>query len=221
MSDFWRMLAFFGLIGFLLWRNLPGALAFVRPGWIRAKIAGGPDAVSARGPAMRQMLGDLEELGFQPLGLIAEGRPLAATRHELVLAHPEARCFAGVRPVKNEAWLSFVTPFSDGATVITTDYHWPSIDEGDYLAGGLPGSSPLDVLNAHRRRVQRFVDAGHPLDDRFTLEARAEAGRAFYATGPGRRDTRRREIRGMVFSSVALIWVAMTVFEVLRNLGTN
>lgn len=213
--------AFFALIGVLLFRNLPGALMFVRPGWIRQAAKGGPDAVGpeARGPAMTVMLDDLLDAGFQPLGLLEERRPLSRAIVELVFIHEEVGCFAGVRPIRNEAWLTLSTPFRDGALVTTSDFRLPSVDEDDYLAGGLPGSGPHELLNAHRRRVQRFVDAGREVDDRLSLEAREEVGRRFYTEGPGRREIRRKEIKAMAFSSIALIWTGSFIVGLIRNLG--
>lgn len=219
--DLYRVAGFFALIAFLLWRNLPGALAFVRPAWVRPSIASGPDGVAARGPAMRDMLGQLDELGFSPLGVVATRRPLARTSRELVLASADERSFATVRPVKNEAWLSYVTHFDDGAAVITADFHWPSVDEADYLAGGLPGSGAAEVLAAHRRRVQRFVDAGRPVGASYDLDALVRAGRRFYAKGPGRRELRRKEIRGLIFATGALIFMGSFVMQLVRALAAR
>lgn len=216
-QDLYMSVAFFALIAYLLFRNLPGALIFLRPGWIRTRIVGGADQVVGNTPAMRQMLGELEDDGFEPLGVIVEKRPLRHGVEELVLMHPEGGCFAGVRQVGNEAWLSLLSPFSDGTMVITTDFRLPSVDEDGYLAGGLPGNAPLELLNAHRRRVQRFIEAGHPLDDRLSLEARVEAGEGFYAKGPGRREVRRAEIRSTVIATVAVIWAVMYAVGLVRN----
>src|SRR5690606_3225665 len=105
----------------------------------------------------------------------------------------------------------------DGATVITADYHWPSVEEPDYLAGGLPGASPQEILNTHKRRVQRFLDEGRTLDERYTLEARAEACEAFYGRGPGRREVRRREIKGLMFTAAAVIVVVLTAIDAARR----
>ncbi|WP_373044516.1 hypothetical protein [Vulgatibacter sp.] len=218
-GDAIKLILFFGLLGYLFWRNLPGALIFVRPAFIRCRILGGAEAVEGaiRGPAMQEMTAEIEELGFEPLGLMVEQRPLRRGRRELVYGNPEARTFAVIAPVGNEAWLHYVTPFDGGATVITADYHWPSIEEPDYLAGGLPAGSPLEILNTHKRRVQRFVDEGRSVDGRYTLEARAEACGAFYAKGPGRREVRRREVRGVMFTTAALIMVVLTVVDAARR----
>ena len=92
-ADLIKVIVFFALIGFLFWRNLPGALIFVRPGLIRCRMAGGVDAMApiSRGPAMREMIDEIEELGFAPLGVLTEQRPLARTRRELVYASADAR----------------------------------------------------------------------------------------------------------------------------------
>lgn len=205
------------LVVFLLWRNLPGALIFVRPGLIRCRPKGGAESVATeiRGPAMREMAGEIEELGFEPVGVLVEKRPLAPSKKELVWARPEDRAFAVVSPVGNEAWLQFVTPFEGGALVITADFRWPSVEEENYLAGGLPAGSPLEILNTHKRRVQRFVDAGKRPDERYSLEARAETCGAYYARGPGRREIRRREVKGLMFTTVALVWIGIFLAGVL------
>mgnify|MGYP001389226391 CR=1 FL=1 len=216
--DVLEIVLIFGLLGFLFWRNLPGAVAFVRPGAIRYRVEGGPAAAHAtRSPATREMIAALEDLGFTPLGTAVEKRPLRPGRHEIVLANPEERAFAVVAPVGSEAWLHYFTAFEDGGAVITADYHWPSVEEPGYLAGGLPGAGPQEILNTHRRRVQRLVEEGRAVDDRYTLEARAETAEAFYARGPGRREVRRREIKGMMFTTAALIVVLLTAIDAARR----
>lgn len=219
MSVSLQLVVFFGLVGFLFWRNLPGALLFVRPGWIRCRVAGGVEAMGqlAGGPAMREMIDAVEDLGFAPVGVLEERRPLARTRRELVYANPEARAYAVIAPVGNEAWLQFVTPFSGDATVITADFHWPSVEEPGYLAGGLPGASPVEILNTHKRRVQRLVDEGRALDGRYTLEARAESCTAYYGRGPGRREVRRREVKGLMFTTALVVVVVLTVIRGARR----
>lgn len=214
-----QVVVFFGLLGYLFWRNLPGALIFLRPGWIRCEIAGGRESVpfATRGQAMGEMSAELEELGFEPLGVLVEKRPLRRGRREVIFANPDARAMAVVAEVGNEAWLHYVTRFDDGATVITADYRWPSVEEPGYLAGGLPGAGPQEVLLTHKRRVQRFLDEGRALDERYTLEARAEACSAYYDRGPGRREVRRREIKGMMFTTAALIVVVLTAIDAARR----
>jgi hypothetical protein len=219
VSEGLRLALFFGLIAFLVARNLPGALVFLRPAFIRCRVEGGPEAAPrvARGMAMREMGNDLEEQGYAPVGVLSERRPLARARRELVVASPEGEGFAVVAPVGNEAWLHFVTTFEDGSTVITADYRWPSVERKDYLAGGLPGGSVLEVLNTHRRRVRRFVEEGRRPDERRTLEARREACNAYHARGPGRREVRRREVKAMMFTTVAVLWAGMVLVSTLTR----
>lgn len=217
-ADAFKIAVFLGLVAFVLVRNLPGALLFVRPGftrWVR-RGAPGHNPVASHGVAVRDMLAELEELGFEVLGEGVEHRPLRAGRAEIVLASPQEHSYAIVRPVADEALLHYLAPFEDGSTVITADHAWQAADEPTYLAGGLPGSTPAQLLNAHRRRVARFLETGRapsPLD----LEARGRLLERFYATGPGRMETRRREAKNAVLAAVALGFVGMLLKRLLER----
>lgn len=214
-----RIVLFCGLIGYLLWRYLPGALLFVHPGWIRSRIVGGPETATSavRGPAMREMAREIEDLGFEPLGLVVEKRPLGRSQRQLVYGSAEERTYAVVAPVGNEAWLRFVTHFSDGAVVITADYRWPSVEEPGYLAGGLPSGSPAEILATHRRRVQRFVDEGRSLEEEQTLEGWVRSSDRYYAKGPGKREVRRREVMGMMFTTALIVAVVLSMVRAYRR----
>lgn len=201
------------LVGFLLVRNLPGALIFVRPGWIRVRREGGAEAVSphGHGVAVAEMLDAVEDLGFAPLGVLRETRPLGRLRREYAFSHEAEHSFAGVMPVGAEAWLFFFSAFEGGQVVITADFRWPATESADYLAGGLPAAKPVEVWNTHRRRVARMVESGARPVAGLTLERREEAARAFYGTGPGGRETRRREARSFLFSLFAVALLASAV----------
>jgi hypothetical protein len=207
------------LVGFLLVRNLPGALLFLRPAWIRVRREGGSEAVSphGHGVAIAEMLDAVEDLGFAPQGVLRESRPLGPTRKEFVFAHEAEHAFAGVMPVGDEAWLFFFSPFEGGQVVITADFRWPATERADYLAGGLPAATPVEVWNAHRRRVARMVESGARPVSGLTLERREDEARAFYRTGPGRRETRRREVRPFMFSVFAVALLASAVKAFLEG----
>lgn len=209
------------LLCFLLYRNLPGALLFVRPALTRVRVLGGPAEVvpTGHGSAIAQMLQDVAELGFEPLGVKWEQKPLGMKQKEFVFGSAAEHSYAGVMPVTNEAWLYFFTPFEGGATVITADFKWPAADERDYLAGGLPAATPTEVLNAHRRRVQRLIAGGHKPIEPLTLAAREASCVAFYASGPGKRETRRRELVRLVFTGAALVYLGFLAQAVIEKLS--
>lgn len=207
------------LVGFLLVRNLPGALLFVRPAWIRFRREGGAEAVSPHGGgvALAGMLDAIEDLGFTPLGVLRETRPLARSRREFSMAHEAEHSFAAVMPIGDEAWLYYFSAFEGGSVVITADFRWPSMESADYLAGGLPEASPAEVWNTHRRRIARMVESGARPVTGLTLERREEVARAFYRTGPGRRETRRREARSFMFSVFAVALLISALNALLRD----
>ncbi len=194
------------LVAFLLVRNLPGALIFVRPAWIRARREAGPEAVTphGHGVAVAEMLDAVEDLGFAPLGVLREKRPLGPAQKEFSYGNEAEHAFAAVLPVRDEAWLFFFSAFEGGRAVVTADFRWPATERDDYLAGGLPAATPTEVWNAHRRRVARMVETGARPITGLSLERREEVAREFYRTGPGRREARRRETRAFMFSVFAL-----------------
>lgn len=218
-SDWLYVGASFALVLFLLWRNLPGALLFVAPKLVRVRTEGTPESVegSAHGSAIRQMLEDVEALGFAPLGIKWERKPLGRGQKEFVFASEEERAWAGVMPVGNEAWLYFFTPLALGGAVITADFKWPSAEDPDYLAGGLPAATPTEVLAAHRRRIRSLQEKGLAVAERFDLPAREQAARAFYAGGPGAREARRRELPHLLFAGTGLAWLGLLGYTVLRK----
>ncbi len=218
-SDWLYVGASFAMVLFLLWRNLPGALLFLAPKLVRVRTEGTPASVegAGHGTAIRQMLEEVEALGFAPLGLKWEQKPLGRRQKEFVFASTQERAWAGVMPVGNEAWLYFFTPLALGGAVITADFRWPSSDEPDYLAGGLPAATPTEVLAAHRRRIKGVEEQGLGLAERFDLAARELAARAFYAGGPGAREARRRELPHLLFAGTGLAWLGLLGYTVLRK----
>ncbi len=220
-SEWLYLTASAALIAFLLYRNLPGAILFLAPKLTRIRVEGGPGEVTAagHGSAIATMLEDVKALGFSPLGVKWEKKPLGMTQKELVLASEAEHAFAGVMPVTNEAWLYFFTPLEGGGAVITADFKWPAADDADYLAGGLPMGTPTEVLNAHRRRVKSLEAKGLRPAAGFTLADRERSARAFYESGPGRRETRRRELARVVFAGAAVLWIGFLVRAVLHKYG--
>jgi hypothetical protein len=208
-SDAFKLAIFVGLIAFVLVRNLPGALLFVWPGftrWSRRGEGHRPDAL--HGVAVRDMLAELESLGFRVLGEGEERRPLRPGRAEIVLASEAEHSYALVRPQEDEAFLHYWAPFEDGSLVVTADHPWSAVESPGYLAGGLPHSTPTQLLNAHRRRVARFLERGR-VPSPLTLEGRGALLERFYARGPGRGETRRREVKNAVLAAVALGFAGM------------
>lgn len=204
-----RILLIFGLLGLVVLRNLRGFVLFLRPGAVRYRILPGEDELMD--PAVRQMGRELAELGFAPAGRVSQARPLSRSVEQTVYANDEGD-YAVVFPVDREAWLYFFTEPRPGAYVLTADHRFPSAQREGYRTGGLPNASPAEVYAAHRRQVERGGEAaGAPAD----LAAYVGAARRFFAKGPGREDLRRRSFRGFLFASAALVWGALTLWQIV------
>lgn len=209
----WMPLLFFALLALLLWRNLPGALAFLRPGWLRVETISSDASLGT--PATRQMERELAALGFSPLGTLLVGRPLERRQSEYLLASEADRSYAVVFPRSGQAWLRFVTPLAGGGRVVTADHRVTPVDQGGYVVGGLPGVPPDELWAAHRKRVERVARGKKPSGEIGLQEWIADE-QDFYTKGAGKDEIRRREARRFVFTAAGIVWGLWTVLDWTR-----
>lgn len=207
-----RILLIFGLLGLVVLRNVRGFIHFLRPGAVRYREL--PGREDLEDPAVRLMGRELSELGFSPLGTVLVQRPLSPAVPQSVHVN-DAGDYGVVFPVGRDAWLYFLSEPRAGSFVLTADHRFPSSQKVAFRTGGLPDASPEEVFRAHRRQVERMGER----DGRAApgLEAYMEAAARFFAKGPGKEDLRRRSARGFLFASAALLWGAMTFWQLFMN----
>jgi len=192
-------------------RNLPGLLLFLRPGWLR--VIPEPDG-SRRVDA--QLFDDIEAelapLGFKRIGTHLESPPLGRGVLNYDLVNDEVPAFASAFRRRGTVDLYFLTPFEDGAFVLTADHKRHAVDRADALSGGLPGANPEQVLAAHRRRVEGLTEAGrHPAPGR-DLAARGSAAQGWFE-GAGSREIRLRHFNDLLLAILSfVILVAVGAF---------
>lgn len=209
--DTLRILLVFGLLGLVVARNLRGFVHFVWPGAIRFSVNAAP---GLEHPAVRLLGRELRELGFAPAGRVTQRRPLSRPQENTVFFDEAHGDWAVAFPVGREAWLYFLSEPRRGCFVLTADHAFPRVESGDFLTGGLPGASPPEVHAAHRRQVERMARGGTETSSR-DLGAFVDAAQRFFSRGPGRANLRRQSVRGFLFASAALVWGAMTLWQLL------
>src|SRR5581483_102222 len=124
----------------LVGHNLPAALLFVFPQWMRSRETdddGSPDP--AVEPAMERIDAELRELGFARLGAIEVCPPLSRCLPELVYGAPSLSTFADIDARGGAIRLTLVTPFEGGEAVLTSNFRRRGRHSRDLLMGGLPG----------------------------------------------------------------------------------
>jgi len=206
-----RIALVFALLGLVLLRNLRGFVRFLFPGAVRYRILGRDGEVMD--PAVRLMGRELAELGFVPVGRVAQRRPLSSDVEQSIYANEAKGDWAVVFPRGRDAWLYFLTEPRPGTFVLTADHSFPSSQRGAFRTGGLPNAAPRDVYAAHRRVVE--TEDGAP--SARSLEAFVDLGRRFFARGPGAGAVRRRSMREFLFASAALLWGVLTLWQLLMR----
>lgn len=190
----------------MLVRHGRRAALFLAPSLVRAE--GDPEAPPAT-PALARAGDDLSRLGFVRLGARRESGAMGgldlcsdAWAHEPAGAYADV--FAHAPRGGRGPWIYFLSPFADGAAVLTANHPRLSRSTERLLTGGLPGATLEATWAAHRAAVGRFAARHGAPGARADLEARAEVARAWYR-GPGRAELRRLFLVNFLNAVVAIL----------------
>lgn len=205
----------------MLFRHGRRGLLFVAPGLVR--VAGDREAPPAT-PGQLRAGEDLSRLGFSRLGARREDGPLGGLRLGTdAWANERDGAFADVFDHAPRGggppWAYFLSPFADGALVLTANHPRLALSTDRILTGGLPGSSLEATFAAHRRAVERFAGRHGAPAVRADLAARLELARVWYR-GPGRSELRRLFFVHFVNSLAAIALAAGSATWLARALGT-
>jgi hypothetical protein len=202
---------------FMLARHGRRALVFLAPSLVR--VTGGEDE-PPRTLAQVSAGEALAALGFVRLGSVREAGPLGALDERSdAWAGADGAAYADVAegaPGRG-ASVTFVSPFADGAFVVTANHARLALAGPRLQAGGLPGATVEAALAAHRVAVERFARE-HGTPAAFpALAARLEAARR-YRAGPGRGELRRLTAMSFANACIALVLLAGSVNLVAQRL---
>jgi hypothetical protein len=190
----------------LLYRSLPGALLCLVPGGMRQH----PEPLDENPPEsdpepIRLTVPALEALGFTRLGLRTEKPLLGKATLSWDFVHHAEKSYASLYLVdRRTRRLYFLTPYDGGALVLTADHKRPgAVQDGYYLAGGLPGATPDQLWAAHKRQMTAMEDTGRERVARATIADRMDAARAWFS-GVGKREVRVRNATPALLTVLAL-----------------
>ncbi|RKH64240.1 hypothetical protein [Corallococcus llansteffanensis] len=188
----------------LLRLNFWRALLFLFPGTVRIEPEAPADQMDLP-DALAPLAGQLQALGFTPLGSHEEKPLLQRATRSYDWAHPGERVFATLHlGVDGLPRLYLLTPLAPGGFVVTASYRRPALDLPGYRSGSLEDASPERLLRAHVRRLEGL---GPVAASDFTWDGRVQAGRAWYQ-GLGRKEIRRQNLQGLLWTAIALAIVA-------------
>ena len=191
----------------LLRLNFWRALLFLFPGSVRIEPEAPADQMDLP-DALAPLAGQLQALGFTPLGSHEEKPLLQRATRSYDWAHTGERVFATLHLGTDDLpRLYLLTPLASGDSggfVVTASYRRPALDLPGYRSGSLEDASPERLLRAHVRRLEG-LSPGAAGD--FTWEGRVQAGRAWYQ-GLGRKEIRRQNLQGLLWTAIALAIVA-------------
>jgi hypothetical protein len=203
------------LVLLVLWRNLPGALLCLWPRLLRARALREGEAALDEG-LFAQMESELSPLGFRRLGAHLERPPLKRARLVYDFVSDADLTFASATGDGQEMALTLLTGFDNDGLVLTADHKRLSADkEGHFLAGGLPGVTPDQLLAAHRRRIEALRQTGRRELPELDLAARVRLVDQWVRTA-GARELRLRHANAFILSLMTLAMLGALVVNRLR-----
>jgi hypothetical protein len=203
LAELLFVLVALGMAVKLLLLNFWRAVLFLSPGSVRV-LPGAPAGQMQLPPELAPLAGQLQALGFVPLGSHVEKPRFQKGTASYDFAHPGEHTFATLHfSPQGEPRFYLLTPLAPEGFVLTAGYRRPGFEvPGRYRSGGVPGASPERLFQAHRLRLQGFK----PSED-FTWEERLRSGQAWYR-GLGQKEIRRQNVQGVLWTVVALAIVA-------------
>jgi len=211
----WQILLALAVAIWLFFKNLPGALLCVWPGWMRARETDDDGSLDPETePAMARVDQELRELGFSRVGAIQVSPPLSRGWAELCYAAKDLLTFADIDARGGALHVTLFTPFSSGQAVVTSDFRRPGRETPRLLLGGLPQSDVPALWAAHRRRIARLGPDATPWQD-FTISGRVAADESFYS-GAGSSELRARSWASLAVAAVAFLLGLLSLLQLWR-----
>jgi len=211
----WQILLALAVATWLFFSNLPGALLFIWPGWMRARETDDDGSLDPETePAMERVDSALRDLGFSKLGAIQVSPPFSRGWAELCYAAKDLLTFADVDARGGALHVTLFTPFASGEAVVTSDFRRPGRETPRLLLGGLPQADVPGLWAAHKRRVARLSQGAMPWQD-FTISGRVVADEGFYA-GAGRSELRARSWGALAVAAVAFLLALLSALQLWR-----
>jgi hypothetical protein len=211
----WQILLALAVATWLFFKNLPGALLCIWPGFMRARETDDDGSLDPETePAMARVDQGLRELGFTKVGAIQVSPPLSRGWAELCYAAKDLLTFADIDARAGALHVTLFTPFASGQAVVTSDFRRPGRETPRLLLGGLPQSDVPALWAAHKRRISRLSQGATPWQD-FTISGRIAADESYY-TGAGKSELRARSWGALTVAVVAFLLGLLSALQLSR-----
>jgi hypothetical protein len=171
-----------GVMLYGVWKFLPGGLYLFFPSGVRSHF----DANNTYSQEFLQqgnvnfLVEQLKAMGFLPIGVKIEQRPLWGSISDLSLASNTAHTFASITVINSKTLYYFFTPFSGGQAVLTANDGFAAVHTEDFIQSTANTVTPSDLLAIHQRYVDEFRKKGFTPFSEFNQQSRLDATSLYY-----------------------------------------
>ena len=171
-----------GVMLYGVWKFLPGGTYLFFPSGVRSHFDN-HNAYSQeflQQGNVRSITEQIEALGFFPIGVKIEQRPLWGSISDLSFASNSGHAFASITVINNKTLYYFFTPFSGGQAVLTANDGFPAVHTEDFIQSTANTVTPSDLLAIHQRYVDEFRKKGFIPFSEYNQQTRLEATSLYY-----------------------------------------
>ena len=182
-----------GVMLYGVWKFLPGAIYLFLPSGVRSHF----DTSNAYSQEflqqgnVRTITEQIQTLGFLPIGVKIEQRPLWGSISDLSLASNRAYAFASITIINSKTLYYFFTPFSGGQAVLTANDGFPAVNTADFIQSSASSTNPADTLAIHQKYVDEFRKRGFTPFQEFNQQTRIDATALYYKINSVRKKMRK------------------------------
>ncbi len=214
MNIFFTILSVLMLV-FVVWQGrivVPRIISFLLPIKKNLYFEDGQRAPEKtdKTPGIAAVVSKLESAGFAPLGMMVEKFPLwAAVTREIIMVSPGSQAIASLGFRRQRPSYFFYTPFAGGEVVITACNSFRDLKKAGFVTEVIPSGDVAEMLAAHSKRVEEFVQQGYiPFTD-FSRESVIRATDQYYNSPYLKQQLRIAGILNLLFLVVCLFLLAI------------
>jgi hypothetical protein len=216
MNVFFTILAALLLI-FIVWQArtvLPRIVSFLLP--VNRHLYFEDDLQKPEEAATREtirpVIEKLESLGFTHLGMMVEKFPLwAGTSREITMISPVSKTIASLGFRRRKPSYFLYTPFNGGEVVITSYNSFRDFKKNDFVTTVVPSGEPCEMLEIHRKQVEKFIAVGYIPFTEYTRESVIKATKLYYDSLYPKQQLRIAGVFNLLFFIVCLFLLAILI----------
>jgi hypothetical protein len=199
---------------FTVWYFFPFCIFVFSPSAIRSYFKEDDSCQIMEREDVQQLTNELKTLGFEYMGIKVEKFPLWKSSSEQVsFSSIDTISFATIYIQRKKIVYYFLTPFSEGHLVLTSNSLFQPISTDELVQSSIAFSEPKDLLNAHKKIAASLIEKGYSPFQEYSKQTRLKATNMYYQSTPIKNQMRNSGILSLSMIIIVAIFFLLIVLK--------